>query len=119
MLFSYPFSFTRFGKVYQGTYKGNDVAIKMYSSLTKEDNEGEANMFAKLKSNYIVGFFGICVFFFSVFLHETQQPSINAMVIEFCKYGSLGSLYDRSELNQEMKLLMTYDCAMGMQVFDV
>ena len=38
------------------------------------------------------------------------------MIIEFCKYGSVESCYKNKKLTDEVKLLMCYDCAMGMNV---
>ena len=38
------------------------------------------------------------------------------MIIEFCKYGSVESCYRNKKLTDEVKLLMCYDCAMGMNV---
>ena len=93
----------RFGTVFKGLYKGNEVAVKTYSGLTFENNNSEANTFSKLHSPYVVTFYGICV-------------STNAMIIEFCKYGSVESCYKNKKLTDEVKLLMCYDCAMGMNV---
>ena len=60
----------RFGKVYKGLFKGEEVAIKQYSGLTKIDNDKEAQMFYRLCSPYVVSFYGIC-------------KSTNSLVIEF------------------------------------
>ena len=38
------------------------------------------------------------------------------MIIEFCMYGSVESCYKNKKLTDEVKLLMCYDCAMGMNV---
>ena len=94
----------RFGKVYKGLFKGEEVAIKQYSGLTKIDNDKEAQMFYRLRSPYVVSFYGIC-------------KSTNSLVIEFCKYGSVESCYKNKKLTKEVKALMCYDCAMGMKVW--
>lgn len=89
--------------MYKGLFKGEEVAIKQYSGLTKIDNDKEAQMFYRLRSPYIVSFYGIC-------------KSTNSLVIEFCKYGSIESCYKNKKLTKEVKALMCYDCAMGMKV---
>lgn len=68
------------------------------------DNDKEAQMFYRLRSPYIVAFYGIC-------------KSTNSLVIEFCKYGSVESCYKNAKLTKEIKVLMCYDCAMGMKVY--
>ncbi len=96
-------TFISFGKVFLGTYNGEKVAIKQYSTLTTENNNSEAQMFAKLHSPYITNFFGVC-------------QTLNSLVIEFCKFGSLDSCYGRKEMNERFKLLACLDCAKGMKV---
>ena len=93
-----------FGKVYLGNYNGSSVAIKQYSTLTTEDNTSEAQLFSKFHSPYIVNFFGIC-------------QSLNSLILEFCKFGSLDSCYSRKEMNDRFKLLACLDCARGMKVY--
>ena len=94
----------RFGKVYKGLFKGEEVAIKQYSGFTKTNNDKEAQMFYRLRSPYVVSFYGIC-------------KSTNSLVIEFCKYGSIESCYKSKKMTKEVKALMCYDCAMGMKVW--
>jgi len=48
-----------YGKVFIGKFKGENVAVKQYVELTKEDNEKEVAIYSKLKSPYIVTFIGI------------------------------------------------------------
>jgi hypothetical protein len=107
--------------VYLGSFKGSEVAVKMYPTLTQEDNEKEANMLSKLHSPFIVTFFGISVcsslLDLSDLLTVLFQQTLNAMVIEFCKYGSVDGLYDRKEMTSSMQLLICSDCSLGMKVF--
>ena len=97
------FYYSSFGKVFLGNYNGSSVAIKQYSTLTTEDNTSEAQLFSKFHSPYIVNFFGIC-------------QTMNSLVIEFCKFGSIDSCYNRKEMNDSFKLLACLDCARGMKV---
>jgi serine/threonine protein kinase len=87
------------GKVYLGTFKGNDVAIKLFRGLSREDDEKEANMFAKLHSPFIVTFYGISVcssrllniyniFLFSLFFSLSHYlhsiPFNSSLLFHFC-----------------------------------
>ena len=90
--------------MYKGHYKGNEVAIKTFSGLTTQSNNNEIDIFTKIRSPYVVNFYGIC-------------RTTNSMVIEFCKYGSIESCYGNKKLTNDVKELMCYDCAMGMNVF--
>ena len=90
--------------MYKGNYKGNEVAIKIFSGLTTQSNNNEIDIFTKIRSPYVVNFYGIC-------------RTTNSMVIEFCKYGSIESCYGNKKLTNDVKELMCYDCAMGMNVF--
>ena len=102
----FPFSFTRFsyGKVYSGFYHGSEVAIKKFTFLTTEANNNEAQAYNKLHSPYIVTFYGI-------------SPTLNSLIIEYCKFGSVVNCYSNNKMNAQIKLLICYDCAMGMNVF--
>ncbi len=94
----------RYGKVFKGIYHGSEVAIKKFSALTTEANNNEAQTYNKLHSPYIVTFYGI-------------SPTLNSLIIEYCKYGSVDKCYKDKKMNSQIKMLICYDCAMGMNVF--
>ena len=64
-------------------------------------NDTEAQNYSKFRNDYIVGFRGVCC-------------SLNALVIEFCKFGSVESLFGKGKLTEWLKLLICCDCARGM-----
>lgn len=95
--------FFSFGTVYKGTWNSSTVAVKKYNTYD-ESNNLEAQNFFNFRNEYIVLFKGLCC-------------SLNALVLEFCKYGSVESLFKKGKLTEELKLLICYDCAKGMEVF--
>ena len=64
-------------------------------------NDTEAQNYSKFRNDYIVGFRGVCC-------------SLNALVMEFCKFGSVKSLFGMGKLTERLKLLICCDCARGM-----
>ena len=96
--------FFSFGKVFSGFYHGSNVAIKKFSSLTLESNNNEVQIYSKLRSPYVVEFYGI-------------NPPLNLLIIEYCEYGSVDKCYSNKKMNKGIKILICYDCAMGMNVF--
>ena len=85
-----------------GTYNGETVAIKKYNDF-HPSNDTEAQNFFNFRNKYIVSFRGIC-------------RSLNALVLEYCRFGSVASKFKSGELTDELKVLICYDCARGMQV---
>ena len=86
-----------YGTVYSGKYKGTPVAIKVYKTF-REDNNAEAHLFETFNSPYIVRFYGVCY-------------SMNALVLEYCKFGSVEHCYNNQEMTDEVKVLICYDFA--------
>jgi len=71
--------------VYQGRWRGSDVAIKVLkdkmTEKEKTDFEKELKIFTSLRSTGVVLFYGIC-----------HKPLNTCLVIEWCPNGSLHSL---------------------------
>ena len=101
IIFSEFLSF-RYGTVYKGKWAGATVAVKEYKTFLPS-NDTEAQNFFKFRNEYIVGFRGICC-------------SLNALVLEYCPYGSVQSQFGKGKLTEELKYLICYDCARGMRV---
>jgi serine/threonine protein kinase len=77
------------GKVYQGLYKGKEVAIKVLKDMTAEEQlvefKKEFQMMSAIKSAQVVLFYGACL-----------EPKLS-MVMELCQKGSLYNvLQDKS-----------------------
>ena len=92
----------RYGTVYKGKWAGATVAVKRYNTF-HSSNDTEAQNFYRFRNPYVVGFRGICC-------------SLNALVMEYCPYGSVQSQFGKGTLTEELKELICYDCARGMQV---
>ena len=86
--------------MYCGQYNGETVAVKEYTSFS-EANNIEAQNFAKFNSLYIVKLYGVCY-------------SLNALVLEYCPYGSIEACYGKPELDEEVKKMACYDLAKAM-----
>ena len=104
-LFLLCFALFSFGTVYKRKWNEEKVALKIYNKFTAP-NDTEAQNFFNFRNDYVVGFRGICC-------------SLNALVMEYCKYGSVQSWFKKGQLTEELKLLICYDCAQGMQVFSL
>ena len=76
------------------------VAVKEYTSFS-EANNVEAQNFAKFNSLYTVKLYGVCY-------------SLNALVLEYCPYGSIEACYGKPELDVVVKKLACYDLAKAM-----
>ena len=100
--FSKSLSF-RYGIVYKGKWAGETVAVKRYREFLPS-NDTEAQNFFNFRSDYIVGFRGICC-------------SLNSLIMEYCPYGSVQSWFGKGKLTEELKILICYDCARGVQVY--
>lgn len=97
-------------KVYKGTYKRNNVAIKIYSppELTDEVIDAfqkETEIMFSFQHRNVVQFYGICV----------RPPDI-ALVIELCSRGDLKSnlVLERSYWNTQRKLRACIEGARGL-----
>ena len=86
--------------MYCGRYNGETVAVKEYTSFSDANNI-EAQNFAKFNSLYIVKLYGVCY-------------SLNALVLEYCPYGSIEACYGNSKLDEEVKKMACYDLAKAM-----
>jgi tRNA A-37 threonylcarbamoyl transferase component Bud32 len=98
-----------FGAVYKGKYKGNSVAIKEYrSGIALEEtvvNEiiNEISIMEKLRSPFIVSFYGMTV------------GKHNSIVMELAVMGSLASVLERhGSVSYAHKARIALDCARGM-----
>ncbi|ELP84403.1 serine/threonine protein kinase HT1, putative [Entamoeba invadens IP1] len=99
-----------FGIVYQGTYRGNVVAIKKMKQITNETNklsefEKEVEMLDKFRSEYIVHFYGAVLI-----------PNKICMVTEFAHFGSLQDLIlnvNNEQIKMNMRLKMILDASEG------
>ncbi|KAL7713823.1 Protein serine/threonine kinase [Entamoeba marina] len=96
-----------FGIVYQGTFRGNQVAIKKMKQLNNKEQMEEFNkevsMLDKFRNDYIVHFYG------AVFI-----PTKICMVTEFAQYGSLQDLIRKSNpIDYSMKMKILLDCSKG------
>ena len=71
----------------------------------KESNAEESQYLFNLRNDHIVHFKGICC-------------SLNALVMEYCRFGSVRSLFGTGKLTEQLKYLICYDCAKGMKVMN-
>jgi predicted Ser/Thr protein kinase len=96
-----------FGTVYQGTWRYNDVAIKELSLSGISDTilsefQNEAQVMAKLRSDYLVRFYGYCL-----------SPKY-CLVMEFLPGGSLYQLLHSDEpLDWSLRLQIAKDISRG------
>ena len=93
----------RFGTVYKGTWAGETVAVKRYNKF-HSSNDTEAQNLFNFRNKYIIGFKGLCC-------------SLNSLIMEYCPYGSVQSWFGKGKLTEELKILICYDCARGVQVY--
>lgn len=96
------FHLSSYGIVYKGTLNDSTVAIKKYNTFLPS-NDTEAQNFFNFRNEFIVDFRGICC-------------SLNALILEYCRYGSVQSWFKKGRLTEELKLLICWDCAKGMKV---
>ena len=85
-----------------GTYNEETVAIKKYNDFLSS-NDTETQNFFNFRNEYVVRFRYICC-------------SLNWLILEYCRFGSVASKFKSGELTDELKMLICYDCARGMQV---
>ncbi|ELP89852.1 protein serine/threonine kinase, putative [Entamoeba invadens IP1] len=99
-----------FGVVYQGSFRGNIVAIKKMKTIFNDTKSmvefnNEVSMLDKFRSKYIVHFYG------AVFI-----PSKVCMVTEFAQYGSLQDLMKHKtsdEVDMNLRIKIMTDAAKG------
>ncbi|KAK7399061.1 hypothetical protein VNO78_10236 [Psophocarpus tetragonolobus] len=110
-----PFAQGAFGKLYRGTYNGEDVAIKILerpendpakAQLMEQQFQQEVMMLATLKHTNIVRFIGAC-----------RKPMVWCIVTEYAKGGSVRQfLMKRQNRSVPLKLAVkqALDVARGM-----
>ena len=110
-----PFAQGAFGKLYRGTYNGEDVAIKILerpendpakAQLMEQQFQQEVTMLATLKHSNIVRFIGAC-----------RKPMVWCIVTEYAKGGSVRQfLMKRQNRSVPLKLAVkqALDVARGM-----
>lgn len=93
--------------MYRGTYRAQDVAIKVlkFQELgnRRREFEHEIRIMEGLRSPFIVGFCG-----------AVTIPGRLCLVTEFVPLGSLTNLFGKGILNYIMKVRVCLDCARGM-----
>jgi len=98
-----------YGTVYRGSWRGVDVAVKVYNQTiladfaTRGDFEREVEMCFKLRMPYIVTFYG-----------KTVSPDRTYIVMEYVPYGSLAKLMEKRRFTVRYKARMALDIARGM-----
>nr|XP_043628565.1 serine/threonine-protein kinase STY13-like [Erigeron canadensis]XP_043628566.1 serine/threonine-protein kinase STY13-like [Erigeron canadensis] len=106
-----------FGKLYKGTYNGEDVAIKLLerpednvdkANLLEQQFQQEVTMLARLKHSNIVKFVGAC-----------YKPRVLCIVTEYAKGGSLRQSLSRrrnkSAVPLKTAVKQALDIARGME----
>jgi len=112
--------------VYLGQYRNETVAVKQiqirkedFQDKAEEETQKEISVISKLRSPYIVTFYGTAVWISSNYthLHYSQRSEQNIlMILEYCKFGSLTSHFGKNTLSKALKRMIALDCAKGMQV---
>jgi len=97
-------------KVYEGKFRNEKVAIKVYSPTELTDEvidafKKETEIMCKFQHPNVIKFYGICV-----------KPPDVALVIEFCGRGDLKANLEKepSYWNNARKLRACIDCARGL-----
>eukprot|EP00727_Mastigamoeba_balamuthi_P011541 m51a1_g7009 putative protein kinase domain containing protein (994) ;mRNA; f:242612-247283 len=96
-----------FGTVYKGSYRTQDVAVKVMKfqdmGSRRAEFEHEIAIMEGLRCPFIVGFVG-----------AVMIPGKLCLVTEYVPLGSLGSAIRRGNMSYVFKLRASYDCARGM-----
>ena len=103
-----------FGAVYVGSYKGGEVAIKQFNKTegnqeeeekqAEEQMENEILLMSKLRSQFVVSFFGV-----------VHTPAHSFIVMELCKYGTMRSFLEKGKASIAFKVMTCIDVAKGLQ----
>eukprot|EP00727_Mastigamoeba_balamuthi_P006645 m51a1_g2600 putative tyrosine protein kinase (776) ;mRNA; r:455370-458765 len=99
--FGKPVGEGSFGVVFQGKWRGNDVAVKQLKNTLIGFNENALDDFFREIENYER-------------LRAVTVPGKYCLVTEFCQYGSFGALMKKTKLPWYFRLKCMQDCAHGM-----
>ncbi|KAL7721220.1 Protein serine/threonine kinase [Entamoeba marina] len=105
-----------FGIVYKGTFRGNQVAIKVLKQanddlIAMEEFEREVAMLDKFRNDYIVHFYGAVFIVYKL-----------CMVTEFAQHGSLRDVMNKRKkepISEQLKHKIIMDCSKGISYLHI